>query len=63
MEIGQMLSVSHNFTPRRAPAVLTIVVAICGLALVAYFVLDLIEFAATSASASPDFVPSTVRAP
>jgi hypothetical protein len=58
-----MLSVSQNFTRRRAQV--AAVVALIGLMAVAYFASDLVEFFANAwASATPDYYPMPiVRAP
>jgi hypothetical protein len=62
-----MLTVTQKFSQRVLPLGLVVVVGgMCGLALVAYFASDIVEFfTTTSASATrPDFYPAPIiRAP
>jgi hypothetical protein len=61
------MNVSHKFAQRRAPVALVVAVTgMIGMALVAYFASDLVEFFATASasSAMPDFYPTPItRAP
>jgi hypothetical protein len=61
------MNVSHKFTQRRAPVALVVaIMGIIGMALVAYFASELVEFFATasaSATQQTDFYPTPARAP